>query len=203
MRPPASPPRPPPAVRALRPERASQAARLLAGLVLLVLTGCAHATNTPAPTKLGRYALTAPTLRTGEAPAAAGVTRTGHLLWRVLGLTVGLPSVFGTHAELSAQGQFVRVRLQLEVDDSTFHDVASTDIRILDTVGRTYPASRNALLVKRQPLDLNVGARDILAFDVYADLPVAAVPASIRLPGDDGPAVSVALPRASPVGAPG
>lgn len=129
--------------------------------------------------------------------------RAGHLVWRVTGLTGGLPSVVGTHAEFSARGQFVRLRLVLEVDDATFHTVSTADARVIDQRGVAYPPSREATLAKRQPLEITLGAHDVLAFDLWADLPSDARAAGVALPGDDGPPAQVPLPAAHPAGAPG
>lgn len=123
--------------------------------------------------------------------------RDGHIQFEVLAVTAPVRAIVGTHAEFEPRGEYVRVRLAVDNLDSTFHDVLSHGQRLLDRAGRTFEPSVDAMRIKRQPDDVNLGSGDRLEFDLWFDVPAGDQPA-LLLVRADGCGRRILLPPALP-----
>ncbi len=148
-----------------------------AGLVLgIVLAGCSAPAEPPAAV----YPLVPRTVRPHEKPLVAAPTTEGDTVFELIGLTTGMTSVLGSHAEWPAKGQFVRIRLVItNTGRTTVPFDANRQLLITSDAAQHAPDSQ-AMLIKRQPGRIDVGANDRLEFDLYYDVAKDAVPAALR-----------------------
>jgi hypothetical protein len=139
---------------------------LLAGSVLL--TGC---TSTPARTP-PPVTTTTPYARTPGDCAKLTVT--------TLAVQPGITYMIGTHAEWDPKGQLVRIRVAITNSDATYHTTRTSDYRLLDAAGAEYATSVDAMRIKRQPDEVEIGAADRLEVELWYDIPLAATAHSLR-----------------------
>lgn len=173
------------------------------GLVLLATACTAERSSTaggPSPTATPATTASATPTDTSAAcppvPATRGPrVRDGHIDFEVLGVTAPIRSIVGTHAEFTPQGEYVRVRVAVKNPDSTFHDVITDDERLLDVTGRSFEPSVDAMRIKRQPDDINLGSGNRLEFDLWFDVPDGDTPRML-LARADGCGRRVLLPPA-------
>ncbi|WP_018657191.1 DUF4352 domain-containing protein [Actinomadura flavalba] len=157
-------------------------APVLAALAL-ALTGCSGdpgGTRDAAPT----YPLAARTVRPGESAVRAAPVTGGELRFQVIGLTAGLTTLAGSHADRAPRGRYVRVRLVVENTGRTGQrlDVRAQRLRTAD--GAAHARDLQATLIKRQPADtLDLGAGMRTEMDLWFDIPAATQPAALRLVG--------------------
>lgn len=154
-----------------------------------VLAGCSPAPSSPPPDEqVAVYPLAARQVRPGEQPLVPAPTSEGDTVFELIGLTTGMTSVLGSHAEWPATGQFVRVRL---VVANTGRNTVPFDANrqlLLTADGGEHAPDSQAMLIKRQPGRIDVGASDRLEFDLYYDVPRDAVPRALRTFG--GPSLA-------------
>jgi ABC-type uncharacterized transport system auxiliary subunit len=152
------------------------AAAVVAALcIATVLAGCAAPPAAP-PT----YHLPDRPARPGE-QVLDGVTATeGDTAFRLIGLTTGLKSVLGSHAEWPAKGQFVRIRLVVTNTGRTTVPFDTDRQLLLTSDSATHVPDSQAMLIKRQPVRIDIGAADLLEFDLYYDVPVDVRPTGLR-----------------------
>lgn len=132
------------------------------------------------------------------APVVTGArVRDGHIDFDVLAVQAPIRSIIGTHAEFEPHGQYVRVRVAVQNPDSTFHGLRTDAQALLDTAGQRVEPSIDAMRIKRQPDDIDLGAGNRLEFDLWFDLPDGATPAALLVRAD-GCGRTLALPPARP-----
>ncbi|GAA3869903.1 DUF4352 domain-containing protein [Saccharothrix violaceirubra] len=151
----------------------------LAGL--LVLAGCAAA-PTPAPVP-STYPVPPQTVRPDERVPSAPTTSDGDTAFTLLGVTTGLDSVFGSHAEWPAKGAFVRIRISVV---NTGRGSILLDARrqvLVDDQGGTHQVDEQAMTIRRQPDEIDLGSNVRMEFDVYYDLPRDRTPVTLRVWG--------------------
>jgi hypothetical protein len=157
------------------------------GLVLgITLAGCAGAPK-PAP-EPAVYALAPRPVRPDEKPLVPASTPEGDTVFELIGLTTGMPSVLGSHAEMPAKGQFVRVRLVVSNAGRNSVPFDTTRQLLLTSAGTEHAPDNQAMLIKRQPNHIDLGQTDRFEFDLYYDIPKDAVPTALRAFG--GPSLA-------------
>ena len=170
--------------RAPSPGRTLVAAGLLVGALL---AGCAPPPPPPPPAPV-TYPLAPRPVRRGEVPLDPAPITEGDTVFELIGLSTGMPTVIGSHAEWPAKGQFTRVRLVITNNgrNSVPFDANRQLLRTADGVEHT--PDPQAMLIKRQPGKFDLGPTDRLEFDLYYDLPVDARPTALKVFG--GPSLA-------------
>jgi Domain of unknown function (DUF4352) len=159
-----------------------------AGLALgVVLAGCAAAPPSPPPAPVN-YPLAPRPVRKGEVPLDPAPVTAGDTIFELIGLSTGMPSVVGSHAEWPAKGQFTRIRLVISNGgrNSVPFDANRQLLRTAD--GVEHQPDPQAMLIKRQPGRFDLGANDRLEFDLYYDVPEDASPSALHAFG--GPSLA-------------
>ena len=85
-----------------------------AGLALLAvaLTGCSNTAPSPVlASASATYELGPRPVRPDETALRLQTANNGDTVFTLIGLTTGIPTIVGSHAEWQAKGQYVRVRL--------------------------------------------------------------------------------------------
>lgn len=171
--------------------------RLLGLVLVLVVAACAPAPAAGPPS----YPLPPRPVRAGETPLARPPVVNGGTEFTVLGLST-LDSILGSHAEWRPkQGRLVRVRLvvaNLGRSSSVFDTKAQ---RLVTADGAVLAPDPEAMLIKRQPGEFELGASVRLEFDLYFDVPAQTRPTALRVTGGatlfqtpDAPATDIPLP---------
>jgi hypothetical protein len=154
---------------------------LVAGAVALsgVLGGCAPDPPPPPPAP-ATYPLAPRPVRNGEVPLDPKPVAEGDTVFELIGLSTGMPSVVGSHAEWPAKGRFARVRLVITNGgrNSLPFDANRQLLRTADGVEHT--PDPQAMLIKRQPGKFDLGPTDRLEFDLYYDIPPEATPTALH-----------------------
>lgn len=152
------------------------------GLVLgIALAGCA---GTPEPaSEPAVYALAPRPVRPDEKPLVPAPTPEGNTVVELIGLTTGMATVLGSHAELPAKGQFVRIRLVISNSGRDSVPFDANRQLLITADGAEHAPDSQAMLVKRQPGRFDLGQTDRLEFDLYYDIPTDAVPTALRMFG--------------------
>jgi hypothetical protein len=162
--------------------------RLSAVAVLgLVLTaGCQAAEpSTPATTT---YELPPRPVRPDETALKVPPAKNGDTEFTLIGLAAGLPSITGSHTEFAAKGQYVRLRLVV-TNTGTSSVLFDTQRQLLvDDKGATHPPEEQAMLIKRQPGQFDLGHSVRVEFDLYWDIPKGTKPVTLRAFG--GPTIT-------------
>ncbi len=153
---------------------------------VLVATGCSAAgPSTPAATT---YELPPRTVRPDETALKLPPAKNGDTEFTLLGLAAGLPSITGSHTEFPAKGQFVRLRLVV-TSTGTSSVLFDTKRQLLvDDKGVAHPPEEQAMIVKRQPGQFDLGHSVRVEFDLYWDIPKDAKPVALRAFG--GPTIT-------------
>ncbi|MFG1876985.1 DUF4352 domain-containing protein [Sphaerisporangium sp. NPDC049003] len=163
------------------------------------LSGCssgpAEPTTSPSPT----YVIPAETARPGETVITAKPVVDGQMRFRVIGFHDGMPSIFGSHAEWNAKGQYVRVRVLIESTDRTNQMFDAKQQLLVASDGRTFSVDDAAQTTKRQPGKLPVGSFVRMEFDLWYDVPKDVKITKIRFFADPplgaiGPSQGVDVP---------
>lgn len=161
------------------------AVRICAGAIaiapLTALPACAGPADSPTTPRT--YALDARTSRPDERAVRLRPAADGDTSFTVIGLTSALPSLAGSHADVKAQGRYVRIRLVVVNNGRTTALMNVMRQRLVTADGRDHPPDREAMLVKRQPLELEVGAAVRVEFDLWYDVPASARITALRLYG--------------------
>lgn len=153
---------------------------------VLVVTGCsATEPSTPAPTT---YELPPRTVRPDETALKLPPVKNGDTEFTLIGLGAGLPSITGSHTEFPAKGQFVRLRLVV-TNTGTSSVLFDTKRQLLvDDKGVAHPPEDQAMLIKRQPAQFDLGHGVRVEFDLYWDIPKDVKPVALRAFG--GPSIT-------------
>jgi hypothetical protein len=159
---------------------------LPAVVALMLLTGCEAAQpSTPAPTT---YELSPRQVRPDETALKLPPAKNGDTEFTLIGLAAGLPSITGSHAEMLPKGQYVRLRLVI-TNTGTSSVLFDTKRQLLvDDQGATHPPDEQAMLIKRQPAQFDLGHSVRLEFDLYWDIPKERKPVAVRVFG--GPTIT-------------
>ncbi|RZS34914.1 hypothetical protein EV193_108264 [Herbihabitans rhizosphaerae] len=151
---------------------------LVAGLA----TGCSSAEQ-PAPPPVTTYELPARTVRPDEKPLRVPPMREGETEFTLIGLTTGIETLIGSHAEWKAKGRYTRARLVIVNNGRTNIEFdARRQLLVLSTGGTAVPDDQ-AMQIKRQPSAIPLGAVVRVEFDLYYDIPVDAKPTALRVFG--------------------
>jgi hypothetical protein len=150
-------------------------------LLAVVLTGCSNTVPSPvqAPAS-ATYELGPRQVRPGETALRLPAANNGDTVFTLIGLTTGIPTIVGSHAEWQAKGQYVRIRL---VVTSTGRTSVLFDTRrqlLVDAKGTAVAPDDQAMLIKRQPDKFDLGANVRVEFDLYYDIPKDAKPVALR-----------------------
>jgi hypothetical protein len=152
----------------------------------VAVAGCAGAPE-PAP-EPAVYALAPRPVRPDEKPLVPAPTQEGDTVFELIGLTSGMPSVLGHHAELPAKGQYVRVRLVVSNVGRNSIPFDTNRQLLLTSTGTEHAPDSQAMLVKRQPGRIDIGSANRVEFDLYYDIPKDAAAAALRAFG--GPSLA-------------
>jgi hypothetical protein len=153
-------------------------------LVLPVLGGCSSEPAPPSPPAPATYLIPAQTARPDERVIKAAPVVDGQMRFRVLAYNDGMPSMFGSHAEWNAKGQYARVRVMIESTDRTSQKFDAKKQLLVASDGRTFPIDIQGQTIKRQPDEIPVGSFVKMQFDLWYDVPEDAEITAIRFFGD-------------------
>jgi len=159
---------------------------LPAVVALMLLTGCEAAQpSASAPTT---YELPPRQVRPDETALKVPPVKNGDTEFTLIGLAAGLPSITGSHTEFPAKGQFVRLRLVV-TNTGTSSVLFDTKRQLLvDDQGTAHAPEEQAMLIKRQPGQFDLGHGVRVEFDLYWDVPKDRKPVTLRAFG--GPTIT-------------
>jgi hypothetical protein len=151
---------------ARREARERPLAYLLAAVVM-ALAACA-----PSPPQgPATYDLPPRPVRTDEIPLHVPPTMSGDTQFELMGLTSGMPTVIGSHADWPAKGQFVRLRVAVTNTGRTTALFDSRHQLLVASDGSARHPDEDAMLIKRQPAEVDLGSTVRLEFDLWFDIP--------------------------------
>jgi hypothetical protein len=154
--------------------------RLVAAVVLgAALAGCGAAPPPRPP--VATYELPPRPVRPDEQPLRPVVPTTeGDTVFELIGLTSGIATVLGSHAEWPARGAFIRIRLVVTNSGRNTVPFDATKQLLVTADGATLAPDPQAMLIKRQPGRFDLGPTDRLEFDLYYDIPPDAKPSGLH-----------------------
>ena len=145
----------------------------------LLLAGCSQAAP-PAPPPAPTYEVTPLPLRPQEKALHPVPTTDGDSVFELIGLTTGITTILGSHAEWPAKGAFIRIRLVVTNSGRNTVPFDANKQLLITADGATHTPDPQAMLIKRQPGQIDIGANDRLEFDLYYDAPPDAQPKALR-----------------------
>ncbi|MBW4719933.1 DUF4352 domain-containing protein [Saccharothrix obliqua] len=150
-----------------------------------VLGGCAgpEATSAPPPSTVTTYPVPAEAVRPDEKALHLPTTADGDTAFTLLGMTTGMTTLIGSHAEFQAKGQFARVRLSVVNNGRSSVLFNARRHVLVDDQKHEYAVDTEAMTIKRQPESFDLGANVRVEYDVYYDLPATAKPMALRVYG--------------------
>lgn len=165
---------------------------LAAGILLVVgaLPACSGGGSKPAA-----YKLPPRPVRDRETPLPYREVSDGRITFAAIGLRTGITFIVGSHADLPAQGQYVRVRVVCDNGYPNFHTIDLNKQLLVTTDGQTHQTDVNGMRVERQPDTFDLGSHDRLEFDLLYDIPKQAKVRSLRLYGAPASDLGVTLPN--------
>ncbi|GII76924.1 hypothetical protein Sru01_19060 [Sphaerisporangium rufum] len=155
--------------------------------IVTLLSGCsdrAAGSGVATPSPVATYVIPAQTARADETVIRAAPVTDGQMRFRVLGFEDGMPSLFGSHAEWNAKGQFARVRILIESTDRTNQKFDAGQQLLVTADGRTFHVDDFVQAIKRQPDEIPVGSFVRMEFDLWFDVPKDARITAIRFFAD-------------------
>jgi hypothetical protein len=159
---------------------------LPAVVVLALAAGCSTAEpSRPAPTT---YELPPRQVRPDEMALKVPPAKNGDTEFTLLGLAAGLPSITGSHTEFPAKGQFVRLRLVVTNTGTSSVLFDAKRQLLVDDRGVAHPPEDQAMIIKRQPAQFDLGHGVRVEFDLYWDIPKDRKPTAVRAFG--GPSIT-------------
>jgi hypothetical protein len=161
-----------------------------AGLALALLTACGGGGGTDPRA----FHLPLQTARPDEKPLPYRPVRDGQITFAALGLATGIEDLVGSHADEPPRGQFIRIRVLCQNGYPNFHTIDLYRQTLVTTDGRTHQPDGDGMRVARQPATFDLGAGEILEFDLYYDIPKDERVASLRLFGAPSTELGVPLP---------
>jgi hypothetical protein len=153
-----------------------------AAALVTVLPGCQHGSAPPSAASTTRptYALPPRTVRPFETPLAGATAGTGPVSVAVIGLRPHAPYLVGTHAEFDPKGEFCRLRVAVQNDAPTFQTITLADMLLVTADGTAHRPDLQAMLIKRQPDEITLGAQGRVEFDLWYDVPVGSKLRALR-----------------------
>jgi hypothetical protein len=155
---------------------------LTSGLAVLITAGCAAAPPPPPAPSTPTYALPPRPVRPSETALALPPTSEGDTQFTLIGLTM-LDSILGSHAEWQPKGRYVRIRLVVVNTGRSGVDFDTGRQQLVTTDGAAHNVDPQAMLIKRQPGQFELGANVRVEFDLYYDVPREARPVALRVHG--------------------
>ncbi|MFI0445266.1 DUF4352 domain-containing protein [Actinomadura sp. 6N118] len=150
------------------------------GIVLASSAGCSG--DDEPPKASATYELSPRPVRPDEKALKLAPISDGDTLFTVIGLTV-MPEITGSHANVRAKGQFVRVRLVMVNNGRTTTLVDVNKQQLLSSDGAAHKPDYDAMIVKRQPFKFDLGAAMRVEFDLWYDIAAGAKATALRLFG--------------------
>ncbi|MEV6873460.1 hypothetical protein [Amycolatopsis sp. NPDC051128] len=161
--------------------------RLLPAVAVLTLLAGCHAATPSVPSST-TYELPPRQVRPDETALKLPPAKNGDTEFTLLGLAAGLSSITGSHTEFPAKGQFVRLRLVV-TNTGTSSVLFDTKKQLLvDDKGTAHRPEEQAMLIKRQPGQFDLGHSVRVEFDLYWDIPKDVKPVALRAFG--GPTIT-------------
>ncbi|MEO5874318.1 MAG: DUF4352 domain-containing protein [Streptosporangiaceae bacterium] len=157
-------------------------------LLFLLLAGC----GSPGPVV---YDEPARPVRDGEKPIKARPYRDGLIIFTPIGVSTGIHTLVGSHADWPAKGQFIRIRMIIDNDYSTFHKIDLTQQLLVTTDGVEHSIDGDGTSIKRQPPETELGAHDRVELDLYYDIPATAALHELRLYGAPVTDLGIEIPH--------
>jgi hypothetical protein len=158
------------------------AALLTLALAAASVVGC-DGDDKPAARPSPTYPGQSRAVRVDERPLRGGTVRDGEFLFTAIGLTDRMRALFGSHAEFPADGQFVRVRLVIENTGTNIQRFYARQQLLITDTGTRQSVDPEAMTIKRQLMEVDVGSGVRVEFDLWYDIPVTAKPTAIWLVG--------------------
>lgn len=150
----------------------------LVGLAL-VLGGCSTPAPQPPPAA-PTYEMAPRPVRPDEKVLHPVPTTEGDSVFELIGLSTGIKTILGSHTEWPAKGAFIRVRLVVTNNGRNTIPFDANKQTLVTADGATRTPDPQAMLIKRQPGQIDIGANDRLEFDLYFDAPPDAQPTALR-----------------------
>jgi hypothetical protein len=145
-------------------------------VIVAVLAAC----SSPPPPGPPTYELVPRPVRTDEIPLHVPPAMSGDTQFELIGLTSGMPTVIGSHADWPAHGQFVRLRVAVTNTARTTTLFNTRHQVLVASDGSTTHPSDDAMLIKRQPAEVDLGSTVRLEFDLWFDIPKEAHATALR-----------------------
>ena len=162
--------------------------RLLLPAVVSVLLAAGCSSSAPSTPPVTTYELPPRPVRPDETALKLPPAKNGDTEFTLIGLAAGLPSITGSHTEFPAKGQFVRLRL-VAANTGTSSVLFDTKRQLLvDDKGATHAPDEQAMVIKRQPSQFDLGHGVRIEFDLYWDIPKGTKPVTLRAFG--GPTIT-------------
>ncbi|QFZ24751.1 DUF4352 domain-containing protein [Saccharothrix syringae] len=137
----------------------------------------------PAGSSAETYPVPVQTVRPDEKALRVPTTSDGDTAFTLIGLTTGVDTLIGSHAEYPAKGQFVRVRMSVVNNGRSSASFAARRHVLIDDSRAEHTPDPQAMTIKRQPDVIDLGANVRLEYDVYYDIPKEAKPQALRVFG--------------------
>jgi hypothetical protein len=122
-------------------------------------------------------------VRLSETPLAGVSAVSGLVTFAVIGFRAHMPLIAGTHGDFEPQGEFERLRVAVQNDSRTFAELTLADMMLVTADGVAHRPEPQAMAIKRQPQQLEVGASGGVQFDLYYDLPKGSMLRELRFGG--------------------
>lgn len=148
-------------------------------LTLAALTACSGTKSTPT------YHLPPQPVRELESALPGKHVNIGEVTYTAIAIRTDIVSVVGSHADLLAKGQYVRVRLSMANSGKTRHNLDLYKQRLLTTDGKDYNLSYDAMEISRAPDGpFSIAAQELRELDLWYDIPAKAKVRALRILGD-------------------
>jgi len=146
-----------------------------------------------APSPSPTYPLAPRTVRPSETPLATATAVSGPTSVAVIGLRAHMTFAVGTHADFTPHGEFDRLRVVVQNDSRTFLFLTLADMQLVTADGTAHRPDVQAMAIKRQPDQIDLGSLDRTEFDLWYDVPAGSKLRLLRLTGLD-PVQEIPLP---------
>jgi hypothetical protein len=148
-------------------------------LVLAGLPACAGKTSPPT------YRLPPEQVRALETPLPGTSMAIGEVGYAAIGIRTKIVSVVGSHADLLAKGQYVRIRLAMANHGKERHNLDLYQQLLVTGDGRTHPLSYDAMEISRAPDGpFTIASQEVREVDLWFDIPADATVRALRVVGD-------------------
>lgn len=121
--------------------------------VVLAAAGCGDAPVVAGPdtavTSAETYPVPVQTVRPDEKPLKIPTTADGDTAFTLVGLTTGVPTLIGSHAEFHAKGQFVRIRMSVVNNGRSSVSFDARRHVLVDDREVEHPVDTQAMTIKR------------------------------------------------------